>query len=29
MPDPSEAWRVLEADAQAAHNRSILDLFEA
>jgi glucose-6-phosphate isomerase len=29
MPDPSEAWRALEADAQAAQNRSILDLFEA
>ena len=29
MPDPSEAWRVLEADAEAAHGRSILSLFEA
>jgi glucose-6-phosphate isomerase len=29
MSDPSEAWRALEADAQAAHGRSILSLFEA
>src|SRR3569623_2721646 len=28
MADPSEAWRVLEADAQEAHGRSILGLFE-
>jgi glucose-6-phosphate isomerase len=29
MPDTAEAWRALESDAAAAHNRSILSLFEA
>jgi glucose-6-phosphate isomerase len=29
MPDTSEAWRALEADAEAAKDRSILSLFEA
>ena len=29
MSDPSEAWRVLMADAEAAQGRSILSLFEA
>ena len=28
MPDPSEAWRVLMADAEAAEGRSILSLFD-
>ena len=28
MPDPSEAWRVLMADAAAAEGRSILSLFD-
>jgi glucose-6-phosphate isomerase len=29
MSDPSEAWRVLLADAEAAQGRSILSLFDA
>ncbi len=29
MPDTSEAWRVLKADAEDAKDRSILSLFDA
>src|ERR1700744_2240257 len=29
MSDPSEAWRALLSDAEAAQGRSILSLFEA